>query len=51
MLPHKGWRKAFKEDVACVFGRLESEEVPAEVAYSTGGGRFGEAMADVESVH
>ena len=33
-----GGERAFEEDVACVFGRLDSEEVPAEVAYSTDGG-------------
>ena len=33
-----GGERTFEEDVACVFGRLDSEEVPAEVAYSTGGG-------------
>ena len=34
-----------------MFERSDVEEVPAEIAYSTGGGRFGAAMADVESVH
>ena len=33
-----GGERTFEEDVACVFGRLDSEEVPAEVAYSTVGG-------------
>ena len=34
-----------------MFGRSDSEEVPEEVAYSMGRGRFGAAMADVESIY
>ena len=46
-----GGERTFEEDVACVFGRLDSEEVPAEGAYSTGGGGFDAARTDVEGVH